>query len=99
MKKPAIFHPVAEAEFLAAVEYYAGKSGGLGDRFYAEIRRLVTDIESAPRRHGPWRHGTRRHRARRFPYLVIFAERADHLWLVAVAHVKQHPDYWRERLR
>jgi plasmid stabilization system protein ParE len=97
-KKPAIFHPDAEAEFLAAVAYYAEKAGGLGDRFYQEIRRLVAEIEAAPRRHGPWRHGTRRHRARRFPYAVIFAERPDRLHLVAVAHVKRHPDYWRERL-
>jgi hypothetical protein len=29
---------------------------------------------------------------------VIFAEHPDHLYLVAVAHVKRHPDYWRERL-
>ena len=99
MNKPAIFHPEAEAEFLAAVDHYAGKAEGLGDRFYQEIRRLVTDIESAPRRHGPWRHGTRRHRARRFPFSVIFAERPDRLLLVAVAHGKRHPDYWRERLR
>lgn len=98
MKKPAIFHPDAEAEFLAAVAYYADKSDGLGDRFYQEIRRLVAGIEAAPRRHGPWRHGTRRHRALRFPYSVIFAERPDRLHLVAVAHVKRHPDYWRDRL-
>lgn len=98
MKKPAIFHPDAEEEFLAAVAYYAGKAGGLGDRFYQEIRRIVAEIEAAPRRHGPWRHGTRRHLARRFPYAVIFAERPDCLLLLAVAHGKRHPDYWRERL-
>ncbi len=98
MKKPAIFHPEAEAEFLAAIEFYADKSSALGERFYQEIRRLVAEIEAAPRRHGAWRHGTRRHRARRFPYVVIFAERPDRLQLVAVAHVKRHPDYWRKRL-
>ena len=99
MKKPAIFHPDAEAEFLASVEYYADKAHDVGNRFYQEIRRLVREIEAAPRRHGPWRHGTRRHRARRFPYAVIFAERADLLHVVAIAHVKRHPDYWRDRLR
>lgn len=59
MKKPAIFHPEAEAEFLAAVAYYADKAGGLGERFYQEVLRVVSEIEVAPRRHGPWRHGTR----------------------------------------
>ncbi len=98
MKKRAVFHPDAEAEFLAAIAYYAGKAGGLGDRFYQEIHRVVAEIEADPRRHGPWRHGTRRHRARRFPYVVIFAERIKHLHIVAVAHVKRHPDYWTKRL-
>jgi len=44
------------------------------------------------------RHGTRRHLARRFPYAVVFAERPDRLLIIAVAHCKRHPDYWRERL-
>jgi toxin ParE1/3/4 len=99
VKKPASFHPEAETEFLAALEYYAQRSRSVADRFYQEIRHLVGEIEAAPRRHGPWRHGTRRHRARRFPYTLIFAERPDRLHLVAVAHVKRHPDYWRDRLR
>ena len=98
MKKHAIFHPEAEQEFVAAVAYYADKADGLGERFYQEIRRVAAEIEAAPRRHGPWRHGTRRHLARRFPYAVIYAERVDRLLLVAVAHCKRHPDYWRERL-
>lgn len=98
MKKRATFHAEAEAEFLAAVAYYAERSIGTAERFDAEIRRLVAQIETMPRRHGPWRHGTRRARARRFPYIVIFAERPSALRIVAVAHTKQHPDYWLERL-
>jgi plasmid stabilization system protein ParE len=98
VKKRAYFHPDAEREFLAAIDYYAEKAGGLGERFYQEIYRVVAEIEAAPRRHGPWRHGTRRHRARRFPYTVIFAERTDRIQLVAVAHVNRQPDYWLTRL-
>ncbi len=98
MKKRAIFHPEAEAEFLAALEYYADKSASVAGRFDAEIRRLVAQIETLPHRHGPWRHGTRRARARRFPYLVIFAERPKALRILAVAHVRRHPDYWQQRL-
>jgi toxin ParE1/3/4 len=99
VKKSAHFHPEAEQEFLAALAYYAHKAGGaVAERFDQEIKRLVAEIEAAPRRHGPWRHGTRRHRARRFPFAVIFAERPRELVLVAVAHVKRHPDYWRARL-
>ena len=98
MKRPAIFHPEAEEEFLAAVAYYAERSPSAAERFDAEIRRLVAQIETMPRRHGPWRHGTRRARARRFPFIVIFVERPTALRIMAVAHIKRHPDYWQERL-
>ena len=98
MNRPAIFHPEAEAEFLAALAYYADQSVRTSDRFEAEIRRLVASIETMPRRHGPWRRGTRRARTRRFRYLVIFAERPTSLLIVAVAHTRQRPDYWLQRL-
>ena len=98
MKRPAIFHPEAEEEFLAAIAYYAGRSVRTSERFEAEIRRLVASIETMPRRHGLWRHGTRRARARHFRYLVIFAERPTSLLIVAVAHTRQRPEYWLQRL-
>lgn len=98
MKKRAAFHPEAESEFLAALAYYAERSTSVAERFDAEIQRLVDQIETMPRRHGPWRHGTRRARARRFHYLVIFAERPKTLHILAIAHIRQHPDYWLQRL-
>ncbi|MBK9990809.1 MAG: type II toxin-antitoxin system RelE/ParE family toxin [Verrucomicrobia bacterium] len=98
MKKRAIFHPEAEAEFLAALTYYADRSSRVAERFDAEIQRLVAQIETIPHRHGPWRHGTRRARARKFPFIIIFAERPKALFIVAIAHTKKHPDYWTERL-
>jgi len=53
VKRPAIFHPEAEAEFLAALAYYADQSVRTSERFEAEIRRLVASIETMLRRHGP----------------------------------------------
>ena len=34
----------------------------------------------------------------RFPYSVIFAVRADELFVIAVAHDKRRPGYWRGRV-
>lgn len=96
--KSAIFHPQADDEFAEAIAYYARQSAGLGDRFYDTMRQLTAEIEAAPQRHRPWRHGTRRHFNRRFPYALIYVERPTHLAVLAVAHFKRRPDYWRERL-
>lgn len=35
---------------------------------------------------------------RGFPYRVIYFARDDLLMIVAVAHTKRRPGYWRERL-
>lgn len=96
--KRAIFHPRADDEFAEAVTFYAGQGEGLGERFNAVIQKLTAEIEAAPQLHAAWRHGTRRHFSRRFPYALIYVERTTHLWVVAVAHLKRHPDYWRRRL-
>jgi hypothetical protein len=35
---------------LAAIDYYAAISADLGERFYAEIERLMKEVCAAPRR-------------------------------------------------
>jgi plasmid stabilization system protein ParE len=96
--KPAIFHPEADDEFAAAISYYAGQEAGLGDRFYDEIIRMTAEIEAAPHLFRLWRHGTRRHLGRHFPYALIYVERPTHLIVLAVAHGKRRPGYWKHRL-
>jgi hypothetical protein len=96
--KRAIFHPQADDELAEAIAYYAKKAEGLGEQFYEAMGQLTAEIEAAPQLHRPWRHGTRRHFNRRFPYALIYVERPTHLAVIAVAHFKRRPGYWRERL-
>ncbi len=96
--KPAVFHPLADDEFAEAISYYAGQAEGLGERFYVEMLRLTAEITAAPGLHPVWRHGARRHFGPRFPYALIFIERPTFVLIVAVAHFKRRPAYWRERL-
>jgi len=96
--KLVVFHPAADEEFAAAVAYYAGQADGLGERFYAEIFRLAGVMRAAPQLHRPWRHGARRLLARDFPYALVYVERPERLIVIAVAHCKRQPDYWRGRV-
>lgn len=34
----------------------------------------------------------------RFPYSVVYADGPDHVRIVAFAHAKREPGYWRHRL-
>jgi hypothetical protein len=35
----------------------------------------------------------------RFPYSVVYLEDEDEIWVLAVAHAKRRPGYWRGRLK
>jgi len=41
---------------------------------------------------------TRRVVLSRFPYIVVFRETVTEIEIVAVAHGRRRPGYWRERL-
>lgn len=42
------FHEAADAELAEAVEYYDGKTAGLGDRLLAEVKVATRSIERYP---------------------------------------------------
>ena len=94
-----IFHPEAGAEYTQAVEYYAGIRSDLGNRFYDEIERLVSEIGRHPDRFFRFSPPARRALSREFPNSVVYLEQSDGVWIVAVMHAKRRPDYWKHRLK
>jgi toxin ParE1/3/4 len=40
----------------------------------------------------------RRYPMRRFPYFIYYRALPDHVRILAFAHHRRHPEYWRERL-
>ena len=60
--------------------------------------RVVDDGDVAPHRWPSYFHGTHRVRLTRFPYLVVYRDDETRtLVVVAVAHEKRKPGYWRKR--
>ena len=91
-------HPEADEEFAGAVRYYSEMSPELGVRFYREMERLFREACADPERFRRFDPPVRRHFSRDFPFAVIFLEKPDSIWIVAVMHMKRRPGYWRERL-
>lgn len=95
--KRVVFHPEAEAEFLAGAEFYEAQRHGLGVEFIAEVRRAAR----IPRKHPELEHRFSRRLQRllvqRFPYGLLYRIEAGYIFIVAVAHLSRRPGYWRRR--
>jgi toxin ParE1/3/4 len=91
------FRPEAELEFLEAALRYDTEVPGLGERFGAEVKR-VTDLllEYPDVGHGVG-SGRRKFSLHRFPFTLIHTTSPDVLHVLAVAHDRRRPNYWRSR--
>ena len=97
--KPHIFHPAADEEYVQAVQYYADIALELGHRFHREMERLIREACAHPERHWQFDPPVRRHLSGDFPYAIVFLEKPDVIWIVAVMHMSRRPGYWRKRLK
>jgi plasmid stabilization system protein ParE len=94
---PYTFHPDADAELEEAALFYESRMAGLGRSFAAEVERtvaLVREYPDAGSTVGPKR---RRVLVARFPYSIVYRQDSDAIVIVAVAHQRRRPGYWRRR--
>jgi plasmid stabilization system protein ParE len=90
-------HPEAVEEAEAAVIWYARRSSRAAQRFVEELEVAVAAIAEAPDRWPRFDRETRRVILRRFPYIVIYRVLPDRVEILAVAHGRRRPGYWRGR--
>ncbi len=93
-----LLHPGADAELAEAADYYTQIEPQLGVRFYLEMERLLHTVCADPQRFRKFDPPARRYFSAQFPYAVIFLEKPEHVWIVAVMHMKRRPGYWKDRL-
>jgi plasmid stabilization system protein ParE len=55
-------------------------------------------ISKAPQHWPKYLHGTRRFVLHRFPFAVIYLDDPDRVTIIAVAHSKRKPGYWKHRV-
>ena len=107
MSKPVNFDRDARAELDAAIGWYDDEREGLGDELLGDVLETALLVGEAPdarpeaRDAGPLPAGApvvREALLRRFPYRLVYFELAELVIVLAVAHKRQRPGYWRGRL-
>ena len=96
-KRSLRIHREATFELRRAAAWYEERRAGLGDQVVLAFDGAVNDIVLAPE---PWPAfaGLRRYMLDRFPYNIVFRFDDDQIEVLAFAHHRRRPDYWRRRV-
>ena len=98
------FEEEADAEYREASRWYESRRRGLGTEFLdavdATVRQIVEFSHAGSpvprvRPHLP----VRRYAVTRSPYHVVYLETTDVIRILAIAHDRRRPGYWKTRLR
>ena len=102
MKRPLRISKNAKTEMAAASRWYESQRPGLGRDFVRMVDRAFARIERGPQMGSPVPRVPDREIRRipilRFPYHVIYIELPDRVQVLALAHQRRRPDYWRRRI-
>lgn len=94
----AEFLDEAEQELVEAVLWYESKEMGLGKRFRLEVGHVLGRIIEDPLL---WRErtgGYRRVNCPVFPYYIPYFIRDQKIIIIAIAHGRRIPGYWKSRI-
>lgn len=86
---------IVEAE--AAARWYAERSPRAAARFSAELDEAEAAILERPEAWPAADSSTRRYLLRRFPFSVVYRVESSRILIVAVAHGRRRPGYWKAR--
>ncbi|MEQ8785394.1 MAG: type II toxin-antitoxin system RelE/ParE family toxin [Pirellulaceae bacterium] len=95
---PLEFHPEARLETFEAFDWYAARSMEAAHAFQQELADAGRAIQSHPELWASYLFGTRRYLLKRFPFVLVYRVTPARIEIVAVAHGRRNPGYWRRRV-
>ena len=92
------YHPSVADYLSAATGYYDEISADLGNRFRASVRARLRDVAVRPESFGRLKNEMRAATLDRFPYVMIFENRDNHVAILGVFHAASDQKGWFDRL-
>lgn len=87
----------AEEDLSDAAAFLEKRVPGLGDRLVAGVEHALGRLAENPYVGPPLDDGVHKLLVRRFPYNLIYRILPEHVLVLAVAHHRRRPSYWRDR--
>jgi toxin ParE1/3/4 len=93
-----VVHQDARAELGKSRRWYEKRQDGLGFQLLDDVRAALSKIEHDPKIGNRYLNTPYRfYRTKQFPYVIYYLELADHVCVMAIAHERRRPGYWRRR--
>jgi toxin ParE1/3/4 len=89
--------PEAEDDISEAAGFYNDRVDRLGDRFVTAVEVALLRVGENPHEGPEADKDVRKLRVKRFPYNLIYRILPSHVLVLAVAHHRRRPTYWRNR--
>jgi plasmid stabilization system protein ParE len=97
LSRQIVIHPNAVSEAQAALDWYRERSDSAANAFITEMDHAVERILQNPEMWPLYIGGTKRFVMQRFPFSVVYRQTADAIQVLAFAHAKRKPGYWKKR--
>ncbi|HEY4181425.1 MAG TPA: type II toxin-antitoxin system RelE/ParE family toxin [Kofleriaceae bacterium] len=97
--KAVRYEDAADEELIDEVARYELRRDGLGFELLAAVRAAVALVAQNPHawQASDYGLGVRRFVMDRFPFTIVYAELADEILIIAIAHTSREPGYWRRQ--
>lgn len=91
------FHAATIAEGRAAYFWYKERSSSAALAFITELDTAIERISKTPLIRPRYINGTRRYFFRQFPFALVYRTTEETIEIIAIAHSRRKPGYWRTR--
>ncbi len=91
-------HPFAELDIKHAKDWYNVKSDNLGDEFFIEVEKTISQLLHNPKQFPITTKNIRKAVVKRFPFCIFYINTANTVDLYAVFHNSRNPQVWKKRI-
>jgi len=94
---PIDYLPGARRDFDESFDWYAERSTQAAIRFANAVDAALTDAAANPEQFAAVDKIHRACPVKRFPFRIVFRIVQDRVLVVAIAHAKRRPGFWKDR--
>lgn len=81
-----------------AAVFYEDQAQGLGIEFLDDVQSTIDRLRENPLLGHIVKDDLRRSLLSKFPYSIIYVIEPDDLLVIALAHQRRRPEFWKERI-